>query len=247
MNKLEGEISIVRLDSIDSTNHYAKSRLNELTDKTVVIAKRQTNGHGRLQRSWIDLGEDNLFMTIVLKPSEKYSKNYPNLTQYLSVVLCELFDEYGTFAQIKWPNDVLINNKKIAGILSETVIHGNKFNGLVLGVGVNLNADSKSLSTITDKEATALNIELSQNHIDTEEFIQKLLNKFFINYDKFLSEGFKFISDKYVKRICLLGKKISVKIFNEEKYGIAKAITNNGELILQNNDKEFVLTMGDIL
>lgn len=247
MNNIEGDISIIKLASVDSTNRYAKLNLDELNDRTIITAERQTNGHGRLQRSWVDLGNENIFMSIVLKPSDNYKKNYPNITQYFSVILCNILDEYGVSAKIKWPNDVLVNNKKIAGILSETVVQGNKFKGLILGAGININADKKSLTMITDKEATALNIELSCNHIDREKFIQKLLDKFFTDYHKFLYNGFSFISDEYIKRICILGKEISVKLFNEEKSGLAKEINSNGELILQNNNKEFVLTMGDIL
>lgn len=240
-------MNIIRLETIPSTNLYAKSNLSTLPDKSVIIADRQTMGRGRLNREWIDLGNDNLFMTVVLKPSNKYMDCYPNITQYMSVVLSFVFEKYGIKPQIKWPNDVLVNGRKIAGILSETVVQGGNFKGLVLGVGVNINADLNSLAEIKDKEATALNLELGTTKVDKEEFTTNLLNEFFENYDKFLISGFPFIREDYLKRACFLNKNISVQVFNEKKSGNVKSVNSHGELVMENDNMEFVLTMGDIL
>ena len=78
-----------------------KKNLEVLADKTIVQALKQNFGHGRLNREWIDLGNGNLFLSFVLKPSSEFSKNYSNLTQYLSVVLCEILDKYGMEAYEK--------------------------------------------------------------------------------------------------------------------------------------------------
>lgn len=233
------------LKEIDSTNRYVKSNLDSLEDRSVVHALRQTSGRGRLQRSWVDLGENNLFLTFVLKPSDSFNEIFSNLTQYLSVVLCELLEEYGLNPQIKWPNDVLINGKKIAGILSETVMQGNTFKGLALGIGVNLNSDMKALETI-DKAATSLNLELNEN-INLDEFRTRLVDKFFKNYDQFLKTGFEFIKKDYITRANFLDTEICVQLFNEKKSGIAKSITDKGELVLEKDNRQLVLTIGDIL
>ena len=240
-------MNIIRLEEVDSTNLYAKKNLVALPDRTVILAKRQTSGRGRFDRTWIDLGGDNIFMSLILKPSDSFMQCYPNLTQYFSLILCQTLEEYGLNPKIKWPNDVLINGKKIAGILSETVVHGSIFNGLVLGIGINLNSDTKSLDMIKDKEATALNLEIDVENIDSEKFLDKLLNKFFDGYDKFLNEGFATIKNDYLCRACFLNNNISVQVFNEKKSGIAKSITDSGELVLKQDDKELILTMGDIL
>lgn len=245
--RLREKFNIIELDKVGSTNLYAKANLANLADKSVVCADVQSSGHGRFNRAWIDLGSGNIFMSLVLKPSDTFSHVYPNLTQYFSVVLCEVLVEYGLEPQIKWPNDVLINSKKIAGILSESVMQGANFKGLILGAGINLNASKESLKLITDKEATALNLELNLESVDKKEFLNKLLNKFFENYDEFLSEGFSMIADEYVKRNCFLGKEISVQVFDEIKSGFAKAINSDGELVLEKDGKDYILTMGDIL
>ena len=240
-------VKVIQLEEVDSTNSYGKKRIDEFEDKTAIITKKQTSGRGRLNRSWVDLGEENLFLSIILKPSETFNEIYPNLTQYLSVTLCKVIESYGIQTQIKWPNDVLIDGKKIAGILSETVMQGQKLKGIVLGVGVNLNSNQEKIDAIPNKIATSLNIE-TQKAIDLKEFLNKLLTEFFENYDEFLQSGFLQIKDDYIKRNCFLGKELKVQVFNHMESGLAKAVNDLGELVLEDNNKrEIVLTIGDII
>lgn len=236
----------VYLETVESTNSYCKEHLAELSDGTVMHAANQTSGRGRFSRKWIDLGRGNLFMSFVLKPHAKFRENYSNLTQYLSVVLCKVLDEYGVNPEIKWPNDVLVNGAKIAGILAETVVQGKKFRGIILGIGVNLNTEPQRLSSVKDKIITALNIEIGES-IDLDAFRSRLTGKFFEHYEDFLEGGFSYIKNEYIKRACFLNREISVKVFDEEKRGFAEAVNDKGELILKNNEREFVLTIGDIL
>ncbi|MBQ8459772.1 biotin--[bacterium] len=240
-------MDVIKLESVNSTNSYSKLHIDDLVDGSVVYAIEQTSGRGRLNRSWVDLGKGNLFMSIVLKPSDKFDDIYSNLTQYLSVCLCRVLETYNIYPQIKWPNDVLINGKKIAGILSEAVMQGGgKCKGIILGIGVNLNAKQSDLDEIPDKIATSLNIEINQN-VGLETFLTKLTDEFFKNYNEFLSEGFNSIKDEYLKRNCFLGRELDIQIFDKIENGLAKSVTDNGELVLLKNDKELVLTIGDIL
>lgn len=240
-------VKVIQLEEVDSTNSYGKKLIDEFEDKTAIITKKQTSGRGRLNRSWVDLGEENLFLSIILKPSETFNEIYPNLTQYLSVTLCKVIESYGIQTQIKWPNDVLIDGKKIAGILSETVMQGQKLKGIVLGVGVNLNSNQEKIDAIPNKIATSLNIE-TQKAINLKEFLNKLLTEFFEHYDEFLQSGFLQIKDDYIKRNCFLGKELKVQVFNHMESGLAKAVNDLGELVLEDNNKrEIVLTIGDII
>ncbi|MBO6086979.1 biotin--[acetyl-CoA-carboxylase] ligase [bacterium] len=240
-------MNIVRLYEVDSTNKYAKTNLNDLPDKSVITAEKQTAGRGRFNRKWADLGEGNVFMSFILKPSLEFSENYANLTQYLCVTLCKVLETYNLNPQIKWPNDVLIDGKKIAGILSESVVQGGVFKGLVLGIGVNLNSNLNDIMQIKDKEVTALNIELNQEHVDKDEFVENLTEEFFNRYEDFLKTGFVMIKDDYLNKSCFLNKEISVQVFNDKKSGMVKEVNDLGELVLENSGKELVLTMGDIL
>ena len=234
------------LDEVDSTNLYGKKNIDTLADKTVISAKRQLSGRGRLNRVWLDLGEGNLFVSLVLKPSLKFDEKFANLTQYLSVILCKTLEQYGLQPEIKWPNDVLINGKKVAGILSETVMQGQIFKGLVLGFGVNISAGANDVKLVTDKYVTSVSLERGKL-VDGKLFLNDLLNLFFQDYNKFLESGFEFIKHDYVKRVNFLEKELCVKVFNDTKCGVAKGINDNGALILEKNNEKFVLTIGDIL
>lgn len=240
-------MKILSLEETDSTNIYAKKHLTELEDCTVISSRRQTAGRGRLNRSWLDLGDGNLFVSIVLKPSEVFNKNFVNLTQFLSVCIAKTIESYGLKTEIKWPNDVNINGKKIAGILSETVMQGAKLKGIILGFGINVTADSDDVKKVADKEVTSLSIELGSNAPEKSDFLTNLLNCFFGDYNKFMEEGFCFIKHDYLSRVNFIGKEISVKLPNEIKCGFAESIDDDGALHLKENKEVFVLTIGDII
>lgn len=226
-------MEIIVFEKLDSTNTYAKSNIENLDDKTIISADFQTNGRGRFERKWVDLGSENIYMTFVLKPSDKILNVYSNLTQYLSVVLCKQFEDMGLTPQIKWPNDVLLGGKKVCGILAEAVIKGGVLKGIVLGIGVNLNANQNDVSQI-DRPATSLNLELGQN-INKQEFMNKLIESFFKDYDEFLKQGFSMIKQDYERMASFLNQNIKVSVFNIIKTGYSKGIDDDGTLILLND------------
>lgn len=239
-------MKLIHLDEIDSTNEYVKKNINILDDMTAVYASRQTGGHGRLGRKWVDTGSDNLYMTIVLKPFADLNPIYANFTQYLSVILSMLLEEeYCLDAQIKWPNDVLVNGKKIAGILAEGTSQSGKFQGLALGIGVNINTPKDIIKKI-DKPATSIYCETGEK-IDKQIFIEKLLSKFCLLYDNFIRNGFLSVKDFYTERAFFLGTEITVNVLGTLHRGIAENITDNGSLILNENNKKNVYFIGDIL
>ena len=235
------------LEEVDSTNRYAKERVNDIKDKTVVYTFRQTAGRGRLQRKWSYAGEDNIYASIVLKPSSKMKEVYSNLTQLLCVVLSEVFEEYGVTPKIKWPNDIKVNGKKISGILAEASTTQDGFlQGIILGFGVNLNAKHDFLLKI-DQPATSLNVETGE-FIDKEEFLKKVINKFCLYYNKFIEEGFLLIRKDYKSRAEFLNQEVAVKVFDKTYEGKAVDVTENGALkLIDKNNQEQILLIGDIL
>ena len=235
------------LTEVDSTNKYAKEHLESLSDMTVVYTSKQTAGRGRLRRDWHYMGEDNIYASIVLKPSKKMRSVYSNLTQLLSLVLAQTFEECGVVPKIKWPNDIRINKKKISGILAESVIlPEGELEGLILGFGVNLNTEKDLLDAI-DQSATSLNIETGR-YTDTEIFLKKVLSKFCLLYNRFIEEGFLLIREDYKKRAEFLKEEISVKVFDKICTGIAEDVTEDGALKLRDKDNnEQTLLIGDIL
>jgi len=121
---------VLHLDEIDSTNEYAKRIAHEVPEGTVVVARKQTSGRGRRGRSWVS-PEGGLWMSMVLKPE----KVDPRLVFIGALAVVDVLGEFGIQAGIKWPNDVWVGGKKIAGILTE----GKAGEYSVLGVGLNVN------------------------------------------------------------------------------------------------------------
>lgn len=235
------------LEEIDSTNKWAKENIDILDDMTLVYTYNQTAGRGRLNRSWNYMGSDNIYASIVLKPSATMRDVYSNLTQLLCLVLAQTFEKYGVEPRIKWPNDIRINGKKISGILAESVISSNhELKGIVLGFGVNLNF-SKDIIDSINQPATALNLEIGKN-VDKALFLEKLLDKFCLLYNDFIRDGFLLIREDYKERAEFLNKEVAVKVFDKTYEGVATDVTENGALkIVDKNNNEQILLIGDIL
>lgn len=240
-------MKMIHLEEVNSTNDYVKKNISELEHLSVVYADRQTAGRGRLERKWTDTGDENLFLTFTIKPkSSAELTNFPNLTQYLSVILSALLEEeYSLKPQIKWPNDVLINGKKIAGILAEGTSIGGNFTGLALGIGVNLNTDNSKLKTI-DKPATSVFAETGEE-VSKEIFLKKLHNKFCLLYDSFIANGFPLIKEDYNKRAIFIGKQITINVLGKLHSGVAQEVTDEGALLLKEELKTNKYFIGDIL
>ena len=237
---------IIHLEETESTNEYVKNNIRNLADNTVVYADKQTKGKGRLGRKWVDTGKENLYMTLVLKPFSVMNPIYANFTQYLSVILSMVLEEeYNLKCEIKWPNDVLVNGKKIAGILSECTTQGVEFLGLALGIGVNLNTEQKVLDKI-DKPAASVFTQTGI-YVDRDVFLKKLLTKFFLYYDRFKDEGFLSVKSAYTSRAVFLGRNISINVLGQVHKGMADEITDNGSLGLIENNQKNIYFIGDIL
>ena len=237
---------IIEFDELESTNKFALENISKYESGTIIRAHRQLSGRGRFERKWISDNKNNCYITIILKPDIKYQKSFQNITQYLSIVLCQELLRHGINASIKWPNDVLVNGKKIAGILSETSFSGDKFNGLVVGLGVNLNSDQKEMSEI-DIPATSMKIELGQN-IDSKLFVEHLAKRFFSEYDTLLRKGFGYFRAQYISMTDFIGKKITIKNPELQELGIAVNVCVDGALELFTNEGEIKkIISGDVI
>lgn len=235
-------------EEIDSTNEYALRNLKTLPDRQVIISDVQTNGKGRMNRAWISDKKGNVYLSIVLKPCDKVNRELPlsEITQYMSVIVCKTLETYGAEAKIKWSNDVLVGGRKIAGILSQASVRGDKFNGLVVGVGINLNLSEQDVGGIS-QPATALNLIIGAP-VDRDTFIKSLLDRFFESYDAFLTTGFPLIKEYYVSRNCFLNKIITLKTYNLSESVTALKMRDDGALIvIDDNMQEKVVTAGEIV
>jgi len=222
--------SLLRFRELPSTNTYARQKIKELSDKTVIVSDTQTAGRGRFDRNWISDIPGNIYLSIVLKPADVKPDVISTLSHYTAIAICRVLEQYPVKPQIKWPNDILVNGQKIAGILAESSFMGQKFNGLVLGVGINLNMPQNFLQRI-NQPATSLNL-LLEKPIDQEVFRLDFLDTFFEDYENYLKSGFKMIKNEYIKKSSFIGEKVNVKCGKVVKSGVAQSLTDNGELIL---------------
>ena len=240
----------INFETIDSTNTWALAHIEELENKTVICADTQTNGRGRFENEWISQCCGNLYFSIVLKPEEiKYA---PNLTQYLSVVITRVLKQYGLDSEIKWPNDILVKDKKIAGMLCETNARGAKSKGFVLGTGINLNMSGEELEKIPAPATSLLN-ETGQK-MNKNEFFDDILDEFFKYYDEFLEKGFLLFKAEYEEKSNFLSPVSPVlnrKIFitnngiKEECY--AKSLNDDGTLtVIDSRNVEKKISAGDL-
>lgn len=239
-------MNVIKFETIDSTNTWALEHFEELEDKSVVISDAQTNGKGRFERKWVSGNFGNIYLSLVLKPE---NKDYVvNLTQYLSVVTAKLLERYGVTPEIKWPNDVLVNGLKICGILCEAYRKKNVLYGVVLGVGINLNMPEEIIKNI-DRPATSLNLLLDKQ-IQRDEFLKMLLEEFFLNYEKAVTQGFSFIKKDYLKYVGFLSKKVKLQQRDGapiEEY-VAKTLNDEGNLVVQTLDnQEKTVYSGDLI
>ena len=228
-----------------STNTVAKFFAeNKVSDGTVIISEKQTNAKGRSGKPW-DSPLGGVWLSIILNPRIDYSK-LPMITLATGVAVAKTLERLGIEdVEIKWPNDVLVSDKKIAGILCETVMRGNNFKGLVLGVGVNLNSNIENLSLI-DKSATALNLEIGRD-VNISDFLDELLEEFFKNYETFLEKGFAYIREYYLEKANFIGNEITIVTRHEKFSCLACDVNDSGELVVLKNGVKKFISAGDIL
>jgi BirA family transcriptional regulator, biotin operon repressor / biotin---[acetyl-CoA-carboxylase] ligase len=228
--------SIIHFNTIDSTNIKAKElAANGAEDGTVIISEEQTAGKGRLGRHWISPKNKGIWMSIILRPhiNPMYASR---VTLIGAAAVFKAVESQGIRTLIKWPNDIVLNGKKVCGILTEMSAELNRIHYLVIGIGINANVDDIDFPEEIKTSATSLKIE-SGHPIDRKSLTAEILNNFEILYDKFLSDS----SIKDSVAICrensvLLGKEI--RIINNGKETEAKAldINDDGELVVVHPD-----------
>lgn len=183
------EIIHHHFDHLKSTNDWSKEHL-ETFDKeslTIVTADTQTGGRGRYGRKWVSPVGENIYASFCFFIDED-QQDPLSLTHLLAISIAKVLENRGIAAQIKWPNDVLVKRKKIAGILCETEYLAPHF-GVVIGVGLNVNMDEKTLETV-GQPATSLFVETGKNYA-VSEILQELSAIFSKDLTLFMDEGFQ--------------------------------------------------------
>ncbi len=228
--------NIIHYDSIHSTNSQAKLLCDEgLQEGSVILSEEQTSGRGRLGRNWSSPKGSSISMSIVLKP-EINPVHVSKVTQISAAALSLAFEDMDVQCNIKWPNDIIINNKKVCGILTEMSSELNKINYVVMGIGINVNIDEAAFPDDIKDIATSLKIEYGK-HFSRKQIIASFLKHFEKLYFEFINTGSAEISFEICrKRSLLLGKDIYVIRGSERTPAKAVSIDENGELLVQYAD-----------
>lgn len=226
--------NLIYYDSIDSTNSKAKE-LAEGGERhgTVIISEEQTTGRGRLGRNWISPKYKGIWMSVILRPNI-ITENISQITLLGAAAVQKAIMKMGIKTSIKWPNDIVLNNKKICGILTEMSGEIDHINYLVMGIGINVNLDEEDIPLDLKDVATSL-LEESGKHIDRKILLANVLNSFEELYSDFVRNGnIKETIDICRKNSILIGKEI--QLINRGKRKTVKAIdiSDSGELVIEN-------------
>ena len=229
---------ILRFDTLDSTNAYAKRNCSLIENQTVIVAKTQTAGRGRIQRSWLS-EPGGLYFSVVLKP--KQIDFLPNLTQLMALSVCRALRTLHVPAQLKWPNDVLVNNQKICGILSEAVTSAKGFEALVLGVGINVAQQDLSQAGQPAVSLYMLGVKTTE-----EEILSAVLEHFFAQYEEVLQNGFSAIRSEYLNYFPYIGKQVTIQNGATPARGTVETISPDGKLVLNTPAGQTIISIGDM-
>lgn len=225
-------------EEIGSTNEVAfELARNGAPEGTVVIADSQTQGRGRLQRRWISPPGVNLYISVIFRPSIA-AKNVPFLTLVASIALAETIKNEGANTLIKWPNDILINWKKVAGVLTAMQPRGDEVDFVVVGVGVNLNMTRETMKKEMGEVAeiaTSLREELG-HEIERARFTADLINEIEMWYQRFLKNGKPPIIKEWMRRWGAINRRVQVKFNETVVEGTASGIDENGYLLIKKDD-----------
>ncbi|MFW5647688.1 MAG: biotin--[acetyl-CoA-carboxylase] ligase [Candidatus Alkaliphilus sp. MAG34] len=225
---------VVYFESINSTNSYAKKEIGQLEDGTIVLAEKQTLGRGRRGKGWVSPKGTGIWVSLILKPDIPPREGI-KMTQIAAAAVCESIRKLtGLNALIKWPNDIIINGKKVCGILTEMAGELNEISYIIIGIGINVNMDN--FPDEIKEKATSLFIE-SGNKIDRRYLLIDILRNFETLYNDYIENLNLGRVLSIVKNYsAVLGKNIRVIQGKTEKKGKAIDINDEGLLLVELED-----------
>lgn len=233
--------------SIDSTNSKAyQLALGGAEEGEVVIAESQEEGRGRLGRHWFSPPFLNLYLSAILRP--KIPPHQASLiTLMAAVATADAIQKYsGLLPLIKWPNDILLGDRKVAGLLNEIHSEMDRIHFVILGIGVNLNMNGRMFSKEIRAVATSLKREMGKT-ISRKVFLCSVLEALERWYAIFSKEGGAPVLEAWREKAKIEGKRVKVTSFGETLSGIAVDVDSDGVLILKTkNGEQKRIVAGDV-
>ncbi len=237
---------IIYQDNIQSTNSYAfKLALAGRPEGTCVIAETQQGGKGRLNRVWFSPPGKNLYLSVILKPQIHPSRIYP-VTFLSSLAVYDTIKMItGISPTLKWPNDVLINEKKVCGTLIELSTEADMVGFVIVGIGLNINMKANEIDDTIKNKATSLYIE-TKKIFERASVCGMLLSNFDKYYSVFRKAGEQEICNIWEKTAQIKGKQLEINQMGEIYKGIAQGVDSSGAIILDIKGQKKRIIAGDV-
>lgn len=229
---------------IDSTNSHFKNNLNRYNSGDIIFADMQSEGRGRQNRKWISNAKDGLYFSILLKNSWDL-KAVNLLTLIFAVSINRTLKNLGFNSKIKWPNDIFINNKKVAGILTENIV--TTFNNTIIGIGININ--NKFFNSELSERATSLYLESDSENIGKAKVLYSILKNLSTDINSYTVDFNTESFIQYIRSNSLnLNKDITIRTGEKEVHGRLKDILNDGSiLIIDKKNHSHIFNYGEII
>lgn len=235
------------MEVTSSTQEAARLLAEEgAPEGTLVIAEEQTGGRGRQGKRWYSPARKGIWMSLLLRPQRPLSFA-PQLTLLTAVAVCRAIRKVtGVDAGIKWPNDLLVQGKKICGILIESVGEDERIKYCIAGIGIDVNVELEELPTELHTVATSLKIESGQTQ-SRATLISAVMNELEQLYNLYEEEGFAPIGHLWEALSVTLGKRVTVKTPRGETEGTAEALDESGALVLlDDTGNHITIFSGDV-
>ena len=238
-NKFIGS-KIVHFETIDSTNDYAKTIASESQEGTIIISEEQTKGRGRLGRQWHSKVSEGIWMSFILKPNILPYKA-PFITLIAGASIVSALNKLGVNISIKWPNDIIINDKKVAGILTELSAEIERINHIVLGVGINV----KTMEFSQEIEDIATSLYKENYQISRVEIVRSIISEFENLYMDYIENDSKEKTLEICRKYSVLIDK-NIYVLQGDRRELVKCLDINeqGNLIVeeQNGSKREIMS-----
>jgi len=238
--------NIIRLDEINSTNEYALNLIstNKQVEWTIVLANFQTMGKGQGSNIWKSEKNANILMSIILKPEFMKPSEQFILNMIICNAIANIMQKISNLEiKIKWPNDIILNDKKIGGILIQNIISSSQIKHSVVGIGLNINQ-----KTFSDEmsHASSLFIETGTPY-PLEQILNQILEKIFINYNRLKTDRSKDIVKEFNLNLWKRNQKVeALNKHNENVELFIYGISEKGELIASTGNKISKYVYGEI-
>lgn len=230
-----------------STNDVIEKLARDgVKEGVVVFAESQTRGRGRLGRKWISPARKGLWFSILLRPDLRPQETTQLTVASATALRRAIFLETDLQPEIKWPNDILLSGKKVAGILTEMSAELDKVRYIILGIGIDINLDATELPPDLKKLATSLKIEAGEK-ISRAKLATAVLRELDFDYARIRAGKFSEVADEWEENCMTIGKNVVVQIGERKIRGRAESLDNEGALLLRTEHGRLErITGGDV-